>query len=268
SKGYLGQQFLSAIEGSIPSIADIAEPEQVRRDLDLHKPDVIINAAGKTGRPNIDWCEDHKVETVRSNVTGPLVLAEESAKRGVHFVQLNSGCIYTGNNDGDGFCENNPANFTGSFYSRMKALVDQILIEFDNVLILRLRMPFDGSNSERSLINKLKKFKKVHDIENSITYIPDFLKATIKLIEKKRTGIYNMVNSGITSPYKIMQIYKEMVDPTHEFELLPVEDLDSVSKAKRSNCVLNSNKLKEEGVSMLSVDEAIRKACLEMKKIK
>ena len=54
----------------------------------------IINAAGVTGiksvsvkqstindfmifvgRPNVDWCEDHKVETIRTNVIGCLNVA-------------------------------------------------------------------------------------------------------------------------------------------------------------------------------------------------
>jgi hypothetical protein len=26
-----------------------------------------------TGRPNVDWCEDHKVETIRGNVIGRAV---------------------------------------------------------------------------------------------------------------------------------------------------------------------------------------------------
>ncbi len=25
------------------------------------KPSHVLNAAGLTGRPNVDWCEDHKV---------------------------------------------------------------------------------------------------------------------------------------------------------------------------------------------------------------
>jgi len=25
------------------------------------KPTHVLNAAGLTGRPNVDWCEDHKV---------------------------------------------------------------------------------------------------------------------------------------------------------------------------------------------------------------
>ena len=31
------------------------------RNLPQVKPTHILNAAGLTGRPNVDWCEDHKV---------------------------------------------------------------------------------------------------------------------------------------------------------------------------------------------------------------
>ena len=32
-------------------------------DIEHVKPTHILNAAGLTGRPNVDWCEDHKVST-------------------------------------------------------------------------------------------------------------------------------------------------------------------------------------------------------------
>ena len=32
-------------------------------DIERVKPTHILNAAGLTGRPNVDWCEDHKVST-------------------------------------------------------------------------------------------------------------------------------------------------------------------------------------------------------------
>ena len=35
--------------------------ESVAAELDSVKPTHVINAAGVTGRPNVDWCEDHKV---------------------------------------------------------------------------------------------------------------------------------------------------------------------------------------------------------------
>merc|ERR1711900_65837 len=44
--------------------------EAVIAEIEKYKPTHILNAAGSTGRPNVDWCEDHKEETIRNNVIG------------------------------------------------------------------------------------------------------------------------------------------------------------------------------------------------------
>lgn len=67
------------------------------------------------------------------------------------------------------------------------------------------------------------------------------------------------------SPYKIMSLYKEIVDPNHTFELLKEEDLPQVATAGRSNCILSANKLKQEGVTMRPVEEAVREALESLK---
>lgn len=63
--------------------------------LDNVKPTHVINCAGKTGRPNVDWCEDHKLETIRSNVLGTLIVADECEKRGIHLTLMATGCKST-----------------------------------------------------------------------------------------------------------------------------------------------------------------------------
>ncbi|MDD5469464.1 MAG: sugar nucleotide-binding protein [Candidatus Peribacteraceae bacterium] len=267
ARGYLGSQCLTVCPGAIPSTVDIGNAQAVARELDAHKPDVVINAAGKTGRPNIDWCEDHKLETFHSNVTGPLVLLKECADRGIYWVHLGSGCIYQGDNGGRGFTEEDAPNFFGSFYSRTKAWSDQMLKEFTEpvggrggILVLRLRMPFDGTAGERSLISKLAKYKRILDVKNSMTYLPDMFETAKKLIAKRKTGLYNMVNPGVMSPYDVMVLYKEMVDPSHAFERLSLEDLPEVAKAARSNCRLSTEKLEQEGIILRPVEEVMREA--------
>ena len=260
----MGQKYLQMYPNAHTPNADIADPHAVASALDENNPDVVINTAGKTGRPNIDWCEDHKLETLHANVMGPLVLAQECLKRDIYLVHLSSGCIYEGDNGGRGFSEEDAPNFFGSFYSKTKAWSEQMLKEFP-VLILRLRMPFEGSTAERNLIIKLTKYPRVLDVQNSLTYLPDFLDVSKKLIEQRKTGIYNVVNPGLTSPFEIMQKYKEMVKPDHEFEKLTLEDLPNVTKAGRSNCVLSTDKLQEEGITLRPITEALEEA-LEMMK--
>lgn len=257
--GFIGSELRKLFPDAVAPRVDIADPIAVRAALDEHKPDAIINAAGKTGKPNVDWCEDHKMETLRSNVTGPLVLLEECTKRNIYFVHIGSGCIYDGDGGGDGFTEEDPPNFTGSFYSLTKAISDQLLKPFP-VLQLRLRMPFDPKPSPRNLLTKLIKYTKVLDAPNSITYMPDFYRALKILMEKRTTGTFNMVNPGAISPYVIMQRYKEKVDPSHTFERIEAKDLGQVVKAGRSNCVLSSKKLADAGIGLRPVDEAIEDA--------
>lgn len=267
STGYLGQHVLARFPDAIvPPRTDIADRGAIAALLDHVNPNAVINCAGKTGRPNVDWCEDHKLETLTANVTGVLVLLQECVTRGIKLVHYGSGCIYRGDGDGEGFAEEDAPNFSGSFYSRTKAWSDQILREFpDDVLNLRLRMPFDGSDEPRNLISKLKGYARVLDEPNSMTNIPELIDVTARLMEKGMSGTYNVVNPGALSPYRIMELYKEIVDPSHSFERLTVQTLGEVVKAERSNCILSIKKLESVGIHMRPAEEAVRAALQEMK---
>lgn len=261
--GYIGTYLQQVYPKAHCPKGDIADPVFVAKTLDEIKPTVVINAAGKTGRPNVDWCEDHKEETVHANVIGPLVLLEECQKRGIYLVHIGSGCIYSGTSPKGGFTEEMTPNFSGSFYSLTKFTTDMLLQRFP-VLNLRLRMPFDGTRNPRNLIVKLTKYAKVLDTKNSLTYIPDFLMALQKFVAMKKTGTFNVVNEGALSPFDIATRYKEIVDSSHAFERLALENLGTVVKADRSNCILSGEKLKQAGVTMRSSEEALTEALQAM----
>ena len=74
----------------------LPDSKQISNILDKYKPDVIVNCVGKTGRPNVDWCELHKEETATANIAIPVLLAEECAKRSIYMIQIGSGCIFFG----------------------------------------------------------------------------------------------------------------------------------------------------------------------------
>ncbi|OGJ53859.1 hypothetical protein A3D11_04075 [Candidatus Peribacteria bacterium RIFCSPHIGHO2_02_FULL_49_16] len=262
AKGYMGGNFFRIFPGSFASDVDIADTKAIGKEIDRIQPDIIINCAAKTGRPNIDWCEDHREDTLRSNVTGPLVLLELCQKAGCYFVHMSSGCIYHGDNNGKGYLENDPPNFFESFYSRSKIWSEQILKEFP-LLILRPRMPFEGKPHDRNFITKVLKYERVIDVQNSMTYAPDLFAAAKKLIEKRITGIYNIVNPGSISPYEIMMLYKKIVDPSHNVERLDANLLGSVTKTGRSNCLLSSEKLRTQGIELPDIHQRIREALKE-----
>jgi UDP-glucose 4,6-dehydratase len=99
-------------------------------DIQTIKPTHVFNAAGVTGRPNVDWCESHKPDTIRTNVVGTLNLADVCREHGLLMMNYATGCIFEYDahhpeGSGIGFKEEDTPNFTGSFYSKTKAMVSQ-----------------------------------------------------------------------------------------------------------------------------------------------
>lgn len=256
--GYIGNHFKEYIgTDALISKADISVYDQVRVELEKEKPDCVINCAGKTGKPNVDWCEDHTLETVTSNVAGPLTLLRACADAGIYWAHIGSGCVYNGDNGGKGFSEEDEPNFFGSFYSRTKMWSEKILKEFP-VLQLRLRMPIDATLNPRNLIKKITTYKKVISIPNSVSVLEDFLRASMVLIEKQATGIYNMTNPGAIEHREILDMYREIVDPAFTYEIFSLDEMNKLIKAGRSNCVLSSEKRERRGARMRPIREALR----------
>lgn len=260
SKGFIGGRMLESWQDAVGTDARIDDKEAVLKALDEHKPDAVVNAAGKTGRPNIDWCETHQVETYRSNLVGPLVLAEACQERGVYLLHLASGCIFYGPSpDPRGWTEEDFANPL-SFYSRVKYSADLVLGKMPNVGIARIRMPIDDKPSDRNLINKLVNYKQVIDVENSVTIIPDMIETCYRLIQKRGVGVFHVTNPGTARHRQILDLYREFVDPNHRNEWITDEEMmkRGLAKAARSNCILQSERLKALGVEMRPIDVALR----------
>lgn len=242
--------------------------KQIGAILDSTKPDVIINCIGKTGVPNIDWCENNKEITSISNTVIPLILADECAKRSIHMIHIGSGCIFYGNSPhaslqnkedaksiDSGWEENDFAN-PESLYSCTKYAGDLILGKLKNCSVLRIRMPISDKNHNRNLINKLKNYNKIINIQNSVTFMDDLINVIDWVIKESQIGIFHVTNPEPLTAVRVMEEYQKYV-PTHKFEIISENDLDKLTLAKRSNCILNSNKLRSAGYYMRSTEQAL-----------
>lgn len=234
--------------------------------LITYKPDVLINAIGFCGSPNIDQCEVEKVKTNEANTLIPIMLANECEKQSVQLVHIGSGCVFCGENPGSfsemgeyfdsgGWKETDFAN-PASYYARTKYATDLVLEQISCACILRIRMPISSKNHPRNLINKLRGYKQIIDIPNSMTFMSDLVRCIAWVIEKEVRGIYNVVNPEPTSAKAIMEAYQSLI-PEHQFEVISEKQLDALTKAKRSNCILNGAKLKEAGFHMTPTRTAL-----------
>jgi 3,5-epimerase/4-reductase len=245
--------FLSAI--------DIANPDKVRDILRMNKPKIVINAAGKTGKPTIDWCnenDENRLATIRSNVAGPLVLLDQCTKLGIRLVHLSSGCIFTGDAPRpSGFNEDDQAN-PNSFYAETKTVADAILEQFHRILIIRIRKPIDDDVHPRNLIYKLSHYPRVANLMDSVTVVPHMLYAIKILMRNEMEGIFNVVNPTPVTNGDIMTWYQEIVDPNHKYELVAPEEIKNLAKDGRSVCVLNTDKLNRAGIYLAPAPVAIQ----------
>lgn len=94
-KGWIGSRMAETWrQEAVLSPVRIDDRAAVLAEIEAHKPDVIVNAAGKAGTPNVDWCETHQLETLRSNTIGALVLAEACQEKGIYLLHLGTGCVF------------------------------------------------------------------------------------------------------------------------------------------------------------------------------
>jgi len=250
----------------------LEDRSQLLADIQTIKPTHVFNAAGVTGRPNVDWCESHKTETIRTNVSGTLNLADVCREHGLLMINFATGCIFEYDakhpeGSGIGFKEEDTPNFIGSFYSKTKAMVEELLKEYDNVCTLRVRMPISSDlNNPRNFITKIARYDKVVNIPNSMTILDELLPISIEMAKRNLRGIWNFTNPGVVSHNEILEMYKQYINPEFKWENFTLEEQAKVIVAPRSNNELDASKLKKEFPELLSIKESLIKYVFEPNK--
>ena len=300
-RGYVSRAFQSALTArGLPyravsrTDANYSEFGVLRALLHETRPQFVINAAGKTGRPNVDQCEVERAETIAGNITLPITVRHACEVARVPLAHVSSGCIYTGvkivQSDGgskigdlgvpsvrklaeeqpqllQGFTEEDLPNFSFrsppcSFYSGTKALAEEALAGYDHAYVWRLRIPFDEQSNERNYLTKLLTYDRVYDNVNSLSHLGDFVNACLDLWALAAPfGIYNVTNPGFVSTRRVIELLAaagRISQPIKYWE--GDRDFYQFAKAPRSNCILDVTKLQRAGVRIRPVEDALQDA--------
>lgn len=249
--GWIGQKIVTILNDlgydAICAESRLENRESIINEISKTQPVAIINAAGITGKPNVDWCESHKQETLRVNVIGTLNLADIAYIHGIHLTNISTGCIYEYDEQhpmgsGIGFTEDEEPNFDGSFYSKTKIILEKLILEYPNVLNLRIKMPV-SQEFDKGFIGKISKYKKLINVPNSLCVLEDLLPIAVDMTLKGIKGNYNFVNPGTMTHNEIMDLYKHYVDKNHIYENFTLEEQSKILKARRANAELSPAKL-------------------------
>jgi len=278
SNGWIGSQFVNILKESnvdfVNATCRADDKDAILEEIESVAPTHIVSFIGRThGKigskvyTTIDYLEQEGklVENVRDNLFSPLLLAELSRVKNIHYTYLGTGCIFKFDEDHpfgkeeNGFDEDSLPNFFGSSYSVVKGFTDQFMHLYENnVLNLRIRMPITGSMNARNFITKIATYEKVCSVPNSMTVLPELLPMVIELMKNKTTGTLNLTNPGLISHNEILQMYKEIVDPNFTWKNFSQEEQRKILAADRSNNFLETNKLETFFPRVRNIKDAIK----------
>ena len=277
-KGWIGSMLINKWKELYPSYKFICSETRISPEninilkTEIAKADRVFSCVGRTSGgniPNIDYLEDKVNENVRDNLFAPLLLCKLCDALGVHFSYIGTGCIFSANTRENTYeyTEADNPDYFGSAYSVVKGYTDTLIKLFIfNTLNLRIRMPITDDWSSKNFIAKISKFENICSYPNSMTYLPDLIPIMIDMSMRKITGTFNMVN-GSMSHQEILDLYREIVDESHTYNLIEEDKLDTLLKAKRSNNILTNTKLCGS-YKIRPLKECIIAALNNMKKIK
>jgi len=282
SKGWIGQQFVDILEKNNITFtigkSRVDNKVKLFEEIDTINPTHIISFIGRThGKiddkiyTTIDYLEEDGklIENVRDNLFSPLLLAEIAKKKNIHYTYLGTGCIfkYENNNITDGFTEESLPNFFGSSYSVVKGFTDQLMHLYnDNVLNLRIRMPITDEKNSRNFITKIVSYEKICSMPNSMSVLPELLPMVLEMMKKSVVGTMNLTNPGVISHNEILEMYKEIVDPTFKWLNFSQEEQRKILLADRSNNYLDTTKLESLFPQIDNIQEAVKKCLINYKK--
>ena len=263
--GYVFAQLSknTSLEVTLESKAtlDYTDEYYLRDYLEEQRFDYLINAQGYTGRPNVDAAERDKEACWKYNVQVPVMFNTVCRELHVQPIHITSGCIFTGYDKA--WSEADEPNFgvfnsAASFYSTSKHAFESVS---DNGITIRIRMPFCDTLNERSYLTKIHKYDNLISAVNSKTYIPELVDFIEQIIEDERKGhdVIHFTNPEPLETAGAVELMKEYGLENENWSWVDLKDLNLA--AGRSNCILDTTKLKEEyGFTMLAETEALRKA--------
>ena len=299
ASGYVGHAFASELQRRGHSFIPLTRKAIDYSNFNLlfdymrkMRPDFLINAAGFTGRPNVDHCEVARDQTLAANTLLPQTIARACLMTNTPWGHVSSSCIYSGAKIVEhgrmrieknlnqpevrrllaehpekvfGFNEWDEPNFSFrftpcNFYSGTKALAEEAIQEIGPSYIWRPGMPFNQHEEPRNFLWRIQKYARVYDTVNSLSNIEDFVRACLNLWQRQAPfGIYNVANVGAITTRQVVQMIQRILKPDRPFEFWKddAEFYQSRQRAARSYCIMDMTKLLNAGVEMRTVEEAV-----------
>jgi len=194
---------------------DISDKEQINKIIKNTEPDFVIDCVALAG---VDLAETDNKLAHSITVVGTQNIIQGCKPLKNKIIYVSTSYVYSDDND---ISSENSMTEPSTYYGKTKLLAEKNVIDSDlDHIILRTDQPYFWTKSwqrDNSIIRLLKsiknkqKFNEIVDWNNNPTYIPDISQSLDLLIQKNKTGIYNIVGNDFVNRYhwsvKVAEIF-------------------------------------------------------------
>lgn len=253
---------------------DLAQPDQIRRQVQNIRPDLIINAAAHTA---VDLAESEPQSAFAINAVAPGILAEEALALDIPLIHYSTDYVFDGMKAGP-YNEDDTPNPLG-VYGKSKLAGEQAIRDVQGqYLILRTSWVYSthGRNfllTMQRLLQEKPELRVVADQIGAPTWAGTIANSTLALIQRWQTsqvtnwGTYHLSAQGETSWFGFAQAIGEALRQQGKpcADLLPIPSSDYPTPAARPlNSRLDCSRLQRDwGVSQPDWQTALRE-CLNL----
>lgn len=253
---------------------DLAQPDQIRQQVQRVRPDLIINAAAHTA---VDQAESEPELAFAINATAPGILAEQARELDIPLIHYSTDYVFDGSKAAP-YNEDDAPNPLG-VYGKSKLAGEQAISEAQGKhLILRTSWVYSthGRNfllTMQRLLQEKPELRIVADQIGAPTWAGTIASSTLALIERWQSGhtgawgTYHLTAQGETSWFGFAQAIGEALQAHGKpcANLLPIPSSDYPTPAARPlNSRLDCTRLQREwGVSQPDWQTALRECLAE-----
>ena len=211
ANGQLGRELLRrgprrdfAVAGRARAELDITDRAAIARAVDATEADLVVNAAAYTA---VDQAESEPERAYAVNATGPRLLAQVCAERGLPLIHVSTDYVFDGSKAG-GYVEDDPVAPLGVYGASKEAGERAIREELEEHVILRTAWVY-SSHSRNFVLTMLQLAEKqdvlriVGDQYGSPTAAGDLAEAILtvakRLDEGPKCGTYHYAGAGRTN---------------------------------------------------------------------
>jgi dTDP-4-dehydrorhamnose reductase len=230
---------------------NLDKPDEIKKIIDRHFPDLIINSAAYTA---VDDAETDKRQAYRINCDVPKVIAQKAYESNIPLIHFSTDYVFNGEKE-HAYLEDDIAHPLG-IYGKSKLAGENAIREVDGEFyIFRTSWVYSSIGNNFFLTMKklseekdeLKIVSDQHGVPTSNYFIAQQIKKIIPLINRDNSGIYHLVPDGSCTWFEFAKQIIGKINPNFDLKKIsPIESCNFKTKAKRpQNSILSNSKVKK-----------------------